>query len=413
MTRRTSNAPLLLLVASLALIGVAAGVAVVTAWKSRANTRQLLGDYAAFAGWSYEQHLVEESGTRALGHGRTDRPQGTAPGSPCAPRGQTADVPGEQAPGVPVRPRPGARDLFPLPAWKRLARPGWGLAAAVARGSTGGCRLRGRRVPVPWRGREGAMVSLPGSHRLVGYGPMATEWGDTLIYGFTIDSAEVSADVRASPARRLARLRGAGAVPDEVHQVIGDGLEPRAAALLDLLVQLLGRRAADQVGSTPTVLPPADCSAVHSCHVGTSWSAGLEQKPVVVELPGGLVEVPAVGGQGGLVEGDDGRPGRAGKARNKLAPGIAGGDVLRRMAVFRGDDCNPGWLAGLCTRAAALLPHCNVLYTSILRCFMRVRKTDKRSLVLTVSISSCTTWSGAGRIGGCGCREGDRHDRSC
>ena len=63
MTRRTSNAPLLLLVASLALIGVAAGVAVVTAWKSRANTRQLLGDYAAFAGWSYQQHLMEEFGT--------------------------------------------------------------------------------------------------------------------------------------------------------------------------------------------------------------------------------------------------------------------------------------------------------------------------------------------------------------
>ena len=25
------------------------------------------------------------------------------------------------------------------------------------------------------------------------------------------------------------------------------------------------------VGSTATTFPPADCSAVHSCHVGTSW----------------------------------------------------------------------------------------------------------------------------------------------
>ena len=37
------------------------------------------------------------------------------------------------------------------------------------------------------------MVNIPGVHRLAGYGPMATEWGDTLIYGFTIDSAELSA----------------------------------------------------------------------------------------------------------------------------------------------------------------------------------------------------------------------------
>ena len=116
MTRRTSNAPLLLLVASLALIGVAAGVAVVTAWKSRANTRQLLGDYAAFAGWSYQQHLMEEFGTALwstvgpIGH-REPHKNPDVPAAYKLPIYRT-----EQSQGLPVRPGPGAGDLLPLPA---------------------------------------------------------------------------------------------------------------------------------------------------------------------------------------------------------------------------------------------------------------------------------------------------------
>jgi hypothetical protein len=34
----------------------------VAAWKSRANTRQLLKDYAAFAAWSYSDRLGSELG---------------------------------------------------------------------------------------------------------------------------------------------------------------------------------------------------------------------------------------------------------------------------------------------------------------------------------------------------------------
>ena len=115
MTRRTSNAPLLLLVASLALIGVAAGVAVVTAWKSRANTRQLLGDYAAFAGWSYQQHLMEEFGTALwstvgpIGHREPHK-------NPDVPAAYKLPIYRDRQPqGLPVRPGPGARDLLPLP----------------------------------------------------------------------------------------------------------------------------------------------------------------------------------------------------------------------------------------------------------------------------------------------------------
>ena len=40
--------------------------------------------------------------------------------------------------------------------------------------------------------REGAIVEIPGTHLLAGYGPMPTDWGDTLVYGFTLDSAEVA-----------------------------------------------------------------------------------------------------------------------------------------------------------------------------------------------------------------------------
>jgi len=191
-TRRTSNAPLLLLVASLALIGVAAGVAVVTAWKSRANTRQLLGDYAAFAGWSYEQHLIEEFGTALwvtvgpIGHKEPHQDPHVPPAVRLPMYRESKLQECQCGPGpVPAtyfRFRLGndsldlAGDSLP----PSLAAP---LVAAVTRSARAGAVA----------GREGAMVSLPGSHRLVGYGPMATEWGDTLIYGFTIDSAEVSA----------------------------------------------------------------------------------------------------------------------------------------------------------------------------------------------------------------------------
>jgi signal transduction histidine kinase len=40
--------------------------------------------------------------------------------------------------------------------------------------------------------REGAIVEIPGTHLLAGYGPMPTDWGDTLVYGFTLDSAELA-----------------------------------------------------------------------------------------------------------------------------------------------------------------------------------------------------------------------------
>jgi len=194
-TRRTSNAPLLLLVASLALIGVAAGVAVVTAWKSRANTRQLLGDYAAFAGWSYQQHLMEEFGTTLwstvgpIGH-REPHKNPDVPAAYKLPIYRTENLkdcrcgPGP-VPTTYFRFRLGSDslDLAGDSLAPGLAAP---LVSAITRSARAGSVA----------GREGAMVNIPGAHRLAGYGPMPTEWGDTLIYGFTIDSAELVATFR-------------------------------------------------------------------------------------------------------------------------------------------------------------------------------------------------------------------------
>ena len=44
------------------MVALTASIAVVAAWKSRANTRQLLKDYAAFAAWSYSERLGSELG---------------------------------------------------------------------------------------------------------------------------------------------------------------------------------------------------------------------------------------------------------------------------------------------------------------------------------------------------------------
>ncbi len=176
--------------ASLGLIGIAAGVAVVTAWKSRANTRQLLGDYAAFAGWSYRsisrKNSVPRSGAR---WGR----------SGIASRITTRDVPAAQqlreyrennlrdchcGPG----PVPATYFRFRLGS-DSLDLAGDSLPPGQGRPLGRRCEPRGARRCVA--GREGAMVELPGTSQLAGYGPMQTDWGDTLIYGFTLDSAEL------------------------------------------------------------------------------------------------------------------------------------------------------------------------------------------------------------------------------
>ncbi len=191
-SRSTANAPLLLLGASLALIAVAAGMAVVSAWRSRANTRQLLGDYAAFAGWSYRQHVVEEFGTALwstvgpIGHREPHRNR-EVPGAGNLPAYRERNLrdcrcgPGP-VPATYFRFRLGSDslDLAGDSLSPELALP---LVAAVTRAARAGSVAS----------REGAMVEVGGALLLAGYGPMATEWGDTLIYGFTIDSAAVAA----------------------------------------------------------------------------------------------------------------------------------------------------------------------------------------------------------------------------
>ena len=190
--RPASNAPLLLLVASLGLIGIAAGVAVVTAWKSRANTRQLLGDYAAFAGWSYRQHLIEEFGTTLwltvgpIGHREPhhNRDVPAAYKLPIYRENTLQDChcgPGP-VPATYFRFRLGS-DSLDLAGDSLPPGSGVSLVDAVGRAARAG----------EIAGREGAMIELPGTRQLAGYGTMPTDWGDTLIYGFTLDSAELSA----------------------------------------------------------------------------------------------------------------------------------------------------------------------------------------------------------------------------
>lgn len=190
MTRRPSNTPLVLLAASLGLIGVAAGVAVVTAWKARANTRQLLGDYAAFAGWSYRQHLMEEFGTtlwstvgpighREPHHGR-DVP--AAFKLPIYRENNLTDCrcgPGP-APATYFRFRLGG-DSLDLSGDSLSPGLDTTLLSAVTRAARAGALA----------GREGAMADL-GTHQLAGFGPMPTDWGDTLVYGFILDSLEIA-----------------------------------------------------------------------------------------------------------------------------------------------------------------------------------------------------------------------------
>jgi len=132
---------------------------------------------------------------------------------------------------------------------------------------------------------------------------------------------------------------GAVGAPDGVDQVLADGLEAGAAALLDALVQLLGDGARDQGGVDADRLAAGGLLGGPLLPCGDVLETRLEEVPVGVQLLPGLVEVAAVGGEGGLVEGDDGGACGAGEARDEGAAGVACGNVLGGMAVFGGDDC--------------------------------------------------------------------------
>jgi signal transduction histidine kinase len=184
---RASNLSLLLLGASLGLVALTTGFAVVTAWKSRANTRQLLADYAAFAAWSYRQRLENELGesmwltlgpiqhqelhqnprvpdVRQLAHYR----EMNLAECRCDPVADPATYfrfrfahGSLDTDGRPL----GANDAGALPASVRAASREGGAAARMG------------------------ILRLPETGTIAGYGLMPTVWGDTVVYGFTFDSA--------------------------------------------------------------------------------------------------------------------------------------------------------------------------------------------------------------------------------
>lgn len=188
---RASISARVLLVASLGLIALAAWFAFASAFRSAANTRQLLGDYAAFAAWSYQQHLVTELEEASwvtlnpVGHQELHRDRRTPP---------VERLPGYREMslemchcGSDARPASYFRfslrddvvttDGVPLPATLRDTLPAV-LHAALS-------TSEGR----PHMG----MLRLP-RNTLAAYTLMPTAHGDTIAYGFTFDSAGLAAE---------------------------------------------------------------------------------------------------------------------------------------------------------------------------------------------------------------------------
>jgi signal transduction histidine kinase len=174
---------------SLILVGLTIYFAVMSDLRNRANTRQLLRDYAAFAAWSYRQHLNESLGESAwlslnpIQHIDTHRNDAI----PAA-----SDLPGYRAhsekmchcssPAVPAtyfRFIVGKEDLqVEGPA------PGPELAGQII-------TAIGQRVRQADASPRAGILRLAPSGVLTAYGTMPTARGDTVIYGFTFDSAGV------------------------------------------------------------------------------------------------------------------------------------------------------------------------------------------------------------------------------
>lgn len=185
--RRASSSSFLLLVSSLGLVALTAVLAVAAAWNSRANTKQLLRDYAAFAAWSYRQHLENNLGEAAwltlgpIGH-REPHQNRRTPTATDLPRYREANL--KECRCDPPE-RPATYYRFSLNS-DSLTTAGAPLAPGMAQAIPAALRtlVRGDGV-----GPRAGITRLVGRHDLTAYGLMPTEWGDTIVYGFTFDSA--------------------------------------------------------------------------------------------------------------------------------------------------------------------------------------------------------------------------------
>jgi signal transduction histidine kinase len=179
--------PMVLLCASLGLVLFTTWVALAAARKHRDSTAQLLRDYAAFAAWSYAGHLTSEMEesiwytVSPIEH-REPHQHRMIP--------HASDLIDYRANNLrlcncdpPARPASYFSFLLGSDSLEIAGRPLTpGLQSSIPRVMT-----QAIRGPLPTR-RSG-VIGLDRTGNLAAYGLMPTSWGDTIVYGFTFDSA--------------------------------------------------------------------------------------------------------------------------------------------------------------------------------------------------------------------------------
>ena len=150
-----------------------------SAWRSRANTRQLLRDYASFAAWSYRQQVMEEFGTTLwatvgpIGHREPHQ-------NPHVPDASRLPVyRSEKLAECSCGPGPVPSSYFKF----RLGSDSLDLVGSPLVGLTAHELIADittsfhRGGP----GREGTILPLGRAHQVLGFAPMPTQWGDPII----------------------------------------------------------------------------------------------------------------------------------------------------------------------------------------------------------------------------------------
>ncbi|HMV31991.1 MAG TPA: HAMP domain-containing sensor histidine kinase [Gemmatimonadales bacterium] len=189
--RAPSRWPLALLTASLGLVILATVVAGLSTRKHGATTVQLLRDYAAFAAWSYSQRIAEDLGEGAwftlnpiqhsAPHRQREMPAASDLVGYRAGNLDRCRCDGGVSPSSYFRFRLGSDTV------ETAGAPLAGTDhAALLRDLPAVLRRKGIRVPP-----TGFVALAPDG--LAAYGLMPTEWGDTMVYGFTVDRAALSA----------------------------------------------------------------------------------------------------------------------------------------------------------------------------------------------------------------------------
>jgi signal transduction histidine kinase len=173
------------------VVALTASIAVVAAWKSRANTRQLLKDYAAFAAWSYSERLGSELGEtmwftlNPIGH-RQPHQSHMIPEADNLPY-YLANNLAQCRCNPPAKPS----SYFRF----RLGGDSITTAGAPIPAPTRGMipELVGKAIRSSTESNPFGMVPLLGAGQVAAYGIMPTAWRDTIVYGFTFDSASLVA----------------------------------------------------------------------------------------------------------------------------------------------------------------------------------------------------------------------------